>query len=495
MKKPIITLILGFAFGMALMFMINLFVTPAGDSMSTNSEAAKEKKPLYWVAPMDANYRRDKPGKSPMGMDLIPYYGDEGGGNDEGPGTVRINSDVVNNLGVRTDVARMRPLHFEINTVGYVAYDEDFLVHIHPRIEGWIEKLYIKAEGDRVEKGQALYDIYSPALVNAQEELLLALSRNNKRLIQAAKDRLKSLQLPQSAIKQLIKNRKIQQNITFYAPQSGFIDKLGIRQGFFVKPGTTLMQIGKLDQVWVEAEVIESQISHVSENLSVTMKTDALATRIWQGTVDYIYPTLDAKNRTLKVRIRFDNPDHLLKPNMFANIQIHHNQNEQLLMVPKEAVIRSGKSSRVVLALGDGQFKSINVETGRQDDDYYEILSGLQAGEKIVTSAQFLIDSESSKTSDFMRMNHQSQSMDMSSDVFPSATVKGVIVSMMKDHGMLNIDREAIDEWGREAANVDYITDDGVDISNLEVGDKVFFTFVIKDENFVITEIEKLSTL
>jgi len=247
--------------------------------------------------------------------------------------------------------------------------------------------------------------------------------------------------------------------------------------------------------VWVEAEVIESQISHILKNLSVTMKTDALPTRNWQGTVDYIYPTLDAKNRTLKIRVRFDNPDHLLKPNMFTTIQIHHNQDEELLMVPKQAVIRSGKSSRVVLALGDGQFKSIAVETGRQDDEYYEILSGLQAGEEVVTSAQFLIDSESSKTSDFMRMNHQDQSMDMTSDALPKVTVKGVIVSMMKDHGILNIDREAIEEWGREAANVDYISDDGLDISNLEVGDKVFFTFVIRDGNFVITEIEKLSTL
>ncbi|MBL4659372.1 MAG: efflux RND transporter periplasmic adaptor subunit, partial [Alcanivoracaceae bacterium] len=349
------------------------------------------------------------------------------------------------------------------------------------------------------EKGQPLYDIYSPSLVNAQEELVLALNNNNKRLINAAKERLKSLQLPKSAIAKLMKSKKIQQNITFYSPQSGYVDKLEIRQGFFVKPGKTLMQIGNLEQVWVIAEVVESDISHISINLPVTMKTDALPTRSWHGAVDYIYPTLNAKNRTIKVRIRFDNPENLLKPNMFAAVQIHHNENDELLLVPKEAVIRTGKSNRVVLALGEGQFKSIIVETGRQDDDYFEILSGIHEGEMVVTSAQFLLDSESSKTSDFKRMNHGDEMTEMTEmtemDEPPKATVIGIIQSMMKDHGMLNIDREAIEDWGRPAANVDFITNNSVDISQLENGDKVFFTFIIEGGDFVITEIDKLSTL
>ena len=495
MKKPTLNLILGFAFGIALMLMINIFISPASNSQLTDStsEMRKEKKPLYWVAPMDANYRRDKPGQSPMGMDLIPYYADGGGGNDEGPGTIRINPDVVNNLGVRTTKAIRKPLHFEINTVGYITNDEENIVHIHPRIEGWIEKLYVKATGDKVKKGQPLYDIYSPALVNAQEELVLALNNNNKRLISAAKERLESLQLPKSAIVKLMKSKKIQQNITFYSPQSGYVDKLEIRQGFFVKPGKTLMQIGNLEQVWVIAEVVESDIFHISLNLPVTMKTDALPTQSWQGAVDYIYPTLNAKNRTINVRIRFDNPEHLLKPNMFATVQIHHNENEELLLVPKEAVIRSGKSNRVVLALGGGQFKSIIVELGRHDDDYFEILSGINEGEMVVTSAQFLLDSESSKTSDFKRMNHEDVTVEK--DEPPKATVIGIIKFMMKDHGMLNIDREAIEDWGRPAANVDFITNNAVDISQLENGDKVFFTFIIDGGDFVITEIDKLSTL
>jgi len=503
MKKPITTLILGFAFGIALMLTINIFKSPTGDSMSADSmsDAPKEKKPLYWVAPMDANYRRDKPGKSPMGMDLIAFYADDGGDADEGVGTIRISPNVVNNLGVKTAKAMMMPLHSEINTVGYVQYDEDQIVHIHPRVDGWIETLSVKALGDRVEKGQMLYELYSPALVNAQQELVLALARKNTGLIGAAKDRLKALQIPDSAIKNLIKTKKIKQNIAFYAPQSGFVDNLNIRQGNYVKPGTTIMSIAKLDTVWVEAVVFERQAALVTLETEVNLSVDFLPGKTWQGTVDYIYPQLDSKTRTLRLRLRFDNQDFQLKPNMFAQVAMHIREDKDLLLVPKSSVIRSGKSNRIVLALGEGQYKSINVDIGRIDDDHIEILSGLNQGEEIVISAQFLLDSESSKTSDFMRMNHQDNTiqnemqMDEDSDNVPTATTKGVITSIMKGHGMISIDREAIEEWNRPAANVDFVTNNSVDISTLEVGDKVFFSFIFDEDKFIITEIDKLSEL
>ncbi len=489
MKKPITTLILGIAIGLASMFVFNKFQSPAaGSANESASDAPKERKPLYWVAPMDANYRRDKPGQSPMGMDLIPYYADTGGGADEGPGTIRINPDVVNNLGVRTAKVVRKPLHFEISTVGYVTYDEEKFVHVHSRIDGWIEELFVKAVGDKVEKGQALYSIYSPALVNAQEELLLALKRKNKSLINAAKERLKSLQLPKYAINQVVERGKIQQNITFYASQSGFVDKLNIGQGFFVKPAMTLMSIVDISTIWVEAEVIESQMFHVSQDLPVTMTINAIPTKSFYGKVDYIYPTLDAKKRTLKVRVKFDNENNELKPNMFATIQIHHNENKPLLLVPNEAVIRSGQSSRVVLALGGGQFKSIEVKTGRKGDDFYEILSGVSEGEEVVTSAQFLLDSESSKTSDFKRMNHQEQ------HEIPTATVKGTINSVMQEQRMLNISRDAIQEWGRDAATLDFLVADNVGMFDLSLGMRVMFTFEIRDEGFVVTSIMPADT-
>ena len=218
-------------------------------------KATAKKEPLYWVAPMDPNYKRDKPGKSPMGMDLIPVY--EEAGDDQEIGTVTISPDVVNNLGVRTALVTRGQMDVSVNTVGYVQYDEDHLIHIHPRVEGWIEKLYVKASGDPVEQGAPLYALYSPTLVNAQEELLLALKRNNATLIEAANERLASLQVPKSEINRLKKSGKVSQTISITAPQSGVLDNLMAREGMFVKPGMEIMAIGQLDHIWVIGEVFE----------------------------------------------------------------------------------------------------------------------------------------------------------------------------------------------------------------------------------------------
>lgn len=488
--------------------------TLSSPSTIANEEPMK-KKPLYWVAPMNPDYKRDKPGKSPMGMDLIPYFGNEGSESNTGKGTIRVNPDVINNLGVRTASAEIKNLHSQIDTVGFVTYDEDKLVHIHPRVQGWIEKLYVRAEGDQVKKNQPLYDIYSPELVNAQEELLLALERKNQRLITAGKNRLIALQIPIKAIRNLQKTRKVQQTVTFYAPQNGVVENLKIREGFFVKPGSTLMSIGDLSEVWLEAEVFERQAIEVKNGTPVTMTLDYLPGKTYNGKVDYVYPTLDPKTRTVKVRIRLNNQKGEFKPNMFAQVAIHTNGGEALL-IPKEALIRTGSQDRVVLALGQGSFKSIAVKIGRFDHDSVEILSGLDVGEKVVSSAQFLLDSESSKTSDFKRMNHEQKfeqdfeqsntekmddmsAMNMSdkstTPITSSATVNGTVVSVMSAHRMVTIDREAIEKWNREAAQVDFIVDENVNMSLFSIGTYVMFTFEVHDGNFVIVSAMAMKAL
>lgn len=373
------------------------------------ASASAERKPLYWVAPMDPNYRRDQPGKSPMGMELVPVYEEEGTAEPMGAGTVEIAPEVVNNLGVRTAAVTLGSLSAEIRTVGYVKYDEDRLAHIHPRVEGWIEKLYVKASGDPVEAGQPLYELYSPQLVNAQEEFLLALRRDNQLLVQAAEDRLLALQLDPAFIERLRRERQISQTVTFHSPLTGVVDNLAVREGFFVRPDTTLMSVGVLDEVWVEAEVFARQVPLVRVGLPVTMNLDYLPGRQWEGEVDYLYPSLDERTRTLRVRLRFGNDDGVLKPNMFAQVVIEAPAGEDSLLVPREAVIRGPDDNRVVLALGQGRFKSVAVELGRVDGRHAEILGGLGAGDVVVTSAQFLLDSESSKTSDFRRMDHMDQ--------------------------------------------------------------------------------------
>lgn len=379
-----------------------------------NSPLNKAKEPLYWVAPMDSNYRREEPGLSPMGMELVPVFVDEGTESStprqRDGGMVKISPQVENNLGVRTALAEIKVLEMPIKTVGYVSFDEDRLIHIHPRVEGWIEELMVKSEGESVEKGQALYALYSPKLVAAQEELILALQRGSPRLIRSAEERLQTLDVPKQQIDRLKKTGKKRKTVVVHAPQNGVIANLGVREGMYVNPGDALMSVGALDEVWVTAEVFERQAGILSVGDPVRMSLDYLPERKWRGQVDYIYPILDNKTRTVRVRLRFSNKEALLKPNMFAQVEILGNEKAPTLQVPREALIRTGSQDRVVLALGEGRYKSVLVELGRVGAHDAEILAGIKAGDRVVSSAHFLLDSESSIDSDFRRMGGEEAS-------------------------------------------------------------------------------------
>lgn len=459
-----------------------VFVAPhfRGNDITGSSDASGEAEPLYWVAPMDPNYKRDKPGKSPMGMDLIPVYENQGG-EDEGPGTITISPNVVNNLGVRSGEVTRAVMQEKIVTVGYVQYDQDKLIHIHPRVSGWIETLYIKAAGDPVKAGQPVYDLYSPELVNAQEEFVLALNRDNSRFIEAARERLKALQVSDKFINTLQSNRLIQQTVTFYAPQEGVVDNLNIREGFFVQPGTTLMSIGALDEVWVEGEIFERQASLVKVGDHVTMALDYIPGKTWHGKVEYIYPTLDSKTRTARMRLSFENPDRKLKPNMYAQITVHTQSEEDMLLIPREALIRTGDQNRVVLDLGEGKFKSIAVKVGQINTEFAEIIEGLEEGERIVTSAQFLLDSESSKTSDFKRMHHEDERPE-------SVWVEGEIQMTMPEERKVSVSHDAIEAWNMSAMTMNFNVDQSIDFETLSPGTVLHMELnYTEGEGYVIT--------
>ncbi len=359
-----------------------------------------EKKIDYWVAPMDANYRRDKAGKSPMGMDLVPVYMQTG----DDAGAVTISPAMVQNLGVRTAMVEMGRLGRMIDTVGYVSFDESLIGHIHLRIEGWIEKLYVTNEGERVKKGDSLFELYSPTLVNAQEEYLEALKSKNQRLIRSSRDRLSSLDISSDQIDKLRKTRKVKQSVTFRAPQDGIVTSLNTPQGMFVKPATRIMSLVDLSKVWVQVEVFERQVGWVKEGQPAEISLSFLPGQTWQGDVVYVYPELDKKTRTLRVRLQFDNPDESLKPNMYANVKLYSGIKQDVLFVPREAIIDSGRMTRVLVAKEGGKFYAREVKTGIESGEYTEILDGLQEGEKVVVSGQFLIDSEASLKGSLTRM-------------------------------------------------------------------------------------------
>jgi Cu(I)/Ag(I) efflux system membrane fusion protein len=375
--------------------------------VSADTVSEQEKEILYWVAPMDPNYRRDQPGKSPMGMDLIPYYSTS----DENDNSVRISPAVVQNLGVRTSKAELTRLWRGIDTVGYVDYDESKVSHIHLRTEGWIEQLAVESEGERVKKGDFLFDVYSPKLVNAQEELVTALATGNKGLISATKERLSALGISSSQIRALEKNKKVRQRISIYAPQDGVVSVLPVREGMFVKPSQKVMTLGDLSSVWLLAEVFERQSQWVEVGQDAEVNLSYIPGKSWNGKVEYIYPSLDPKTRTLKVRLRFDNPGERLKPNMYANVKIYGGAKENTIVIPLEGLIRSGREERVILALDDGRFEARKVRAGIESGNYVEILEGVEQGDAIVTSGQFLIDSEASMRASLNRMTDPEMSM------------------------------------------------------------------------------------
>ena len=387
-----ITLILGVLIGRALAPLESRGTDPAGD---TGRDV------LYWVAPMDPNFRRDEPGKSPMGMDLVPVYAEQAG---DPPGVVSIDPTMVNNLGVRTSVAEQGALSRRIETVGYIGYDEDTLQHVHTRVDGWIERLATKATGDPVVKGQLLFELYSPTLVNAQQEYLAAATSKNAMLRNASRDRLIALGVTAREIDRLDREQKAQQRVRVYAQADGVIAHLGVREGIFVTPSTEVMSVAQLDRVWVLAEVFERQAAWVKPGQQATVELDYLPGEILQGTVDYVYPELDPRTRTLKVRLRFSNESGALRPNMFARVVIRGDALDNVIHVPREALIRGGKGDRVVVALGEGRFRSQPVELGIESGDRVVVRKGIAAGDRIVISAQFLIDSESNIESALDRM-------------------------------------------------------------------------------------------
>lgn len=358
-----------------------------------------EKKIVYYRHPHNPSITSDKPLKDEMGMDYVPVY-DDGGGS-----AVKISPTVENNLGVRTAMAERGKLWRRVDTVAYVDFDENKIAHIHLRTKGWIEKLLIKSEGERVSKGQLLFEVYAPELVNAQEEYLQALRSGSKSLFSASRDRMYALGISKKQVERLDATRKVEQFVQVYAPQDGIVNKLGVRQGMYVMPEVEVMSLADLSSVWLLAEVFEKQAEWIKEGQPAEVALSYIPGRSWEGKVEYVYPSLNRSSRTLKVRLLFDNPDESLKPNMFANVTIYAGPKADVVSIPREALIRTGSAERVILSLGDGRFQARKVVSGIESGDFVEIQHGLQEGERVVTSGQFLIDSEASLKASLQRMS------------------------------------------------------------------------------------------
>ena len=367
------------------------------------------KKIKYWVAPMDPTYIRKEPGKSPMGMDLVPVY-DEQGGDKEPASVIRIDPVTMQNMGVRLARVERKPLVKNIRTYGSITYDERRIHTINTKFNGWIEKLHVNFIGDKVRKGQPLFDIYSPELVTTQEEYLLAVQQCSslcespypsiregaKRLIEASRTRLRYWDLTDEQIKQIENTGKVQKTLTIYSPASGVVIEKDAFEGHYVKTGEHQFVIADLSKVWVDVDVYEYELPWIRRGMPAHMDLSYIPGKRFMGTVLYVYPFLEQKTRTAKLRLEFKNPHYLLKPGMYANVYLKSVISKSSLVIPQEAVIDSGVRKVVFVSLGKGKFQPRVVKIGVEgNENEFQVLEGLKKGEMIVVSAQFMLDSES----------------------------------------------------------------------------------------------------
>ena len=360
----------------------------------------KKGKILYWRAPMNPTEIYDKPGKSAMGMDLVPVYEDEMTGQD----VVKINPVIQQNMGIRLAEVTKGPLIHTIRTYGHITPDETLTAQVNLKTSGWIEKLFVNFTGKYVQKGEPLFEIYSPDLVAAQEEYLVAQRALNrmsgggvgKDLIVSSRRRLQYFDVPESEIEAIERSGKVKKTTMIRSPLSGFVIERKAEEGSYIKAGTTVFRIADLSRVWVDAHIYEYQFSWIAKGQQAEMTLPYLPGRTFSGTVAYVYPYLQPKTRDLVIRLEFQNPEMELKPEMYADIRIKTVLKGKGLLIPSEAVIRSGQRNVVFVSIGEGKFVPRDVILGPAlDNDRVQVLGGLVAGESVVTSGQFLLDSES----------------------------------------------------------------------------------------------------
>ena len=405
-KRDLILIVIGIIIGVVIFL---VFFNANNDAISTKDTAkdstTKTRKILYWKAPMNPSEVYNKPGKSAMGMDLVPVYEDLTGE----AGVVKIDPVVQQNMNVKTEVVESKRINPLVITNGILQTDERTEFIVTTKVGGWVEKLYVNFTGQEVKKGEKLIDIYSPILVAAEQEFLTAIAygdkvikssnksiaNTGKELIENSIRKLQLLDVSMKEIEALRKNKIIKKYMTLYAPFDGTVINKKVIEGQKINPGTPLLKIADLKNLWLIADIYEYELSKIKLGAKANIKFNFLPSKVFKSKITFIYPTLDANTRTIKVRFDMPNYNNELKPSMFATVEIEGIDLGIHPVVPEQAIIRSGQNNIIILEVGKGKFKPINVKLGNYSKGYYQVLEGLTAGNIIVTSAQFLIDSES----------------------------------------------------------------------------------------------------
>ncbi len=494
----VIALIAAAAIGGYGLAMRRMSATPAATPPETSTASRRV---LYWHDPMVPGTKFDKPGKSPfMNMELVPVYADEAASDD---GKVTISARTVQNLGIRVVEVKEARMPMGFTATGAVSVDERSFSVVQARVNGYIEKLHVRAQYDTVTRGQPLAEIYSPEWLAAQGEYLVLKQSTQpgaESLAQAARTRLALLGISEAQLQRIDHTGKPEARVTLHAPDAGVVWEINVRDGMAVSSGMPLLRLASLAAVWVNAEVPETEAALVRPGAPVSARAAALPDAIYQGTVATLLPDVNAATRTLKARIVLNNPGARLKPGMFVSVTFS-DESKPMLTVPAEAVIHTGKRSVVIVATvndsgsaggGGGKFHPVDVQTGRDSGGMTEIRNGLTAGQKVVASGQFLIDSESSLKTTLNRLQSAPDVATAAATRAMQHTASGKINSIDVKDGTLELTHGPIPALKWPAMTMMFRAADKAILANVKAGDEIEFDMLAapgKDGDYVITRI------
>ncbi|CAG0991622.1 Cation efflux system protein CusB [Geobacteraceae bacterium] len=484
--------------------------------IASNGSAKQERKILYYRNPMGLPDTSPTPKKDPMGMDYIPVY--EGGEEDDDTAAVnqiKISTDKVQKLGVRTEAASLRTLGKVVRAAGRIEPDERRIFTISPKFEGYVERLYVNVTGQPVGKGQPLFEVYSPELVSAQREYAIAAQG-----VEAMKDaggealggmkllagsslmRLKNWDISEEQIKMLAKSGEAKRTLIFRSPVSGIVTEKKALQGMRFMPGEMLYQVADLSSVWVVADVFEQDIGLVKTGAKAKVRINAYPDKIFEGRITYVYPTLKAETRTVQVRIELANPGQLLKPAMFAQVELPVGGAAQVLAVPDSAVIDSGVRRIVLVQVKAGRFEPREVKLGARSDSYVEVLDGVKEGEAVVVAANFLIDAESNlKAAVGSLGGHAGHGSAAKTDAAPEAKpaaaghkAQGMVDGIDVKSGTVSLSHGPVDTLKWPAMTMEFKVANETLLKYLRPGISVAFEFIERQPGeWVITSIKPSS--
>jgi Cu(I)/Ag(I) efflux system membrane fusion protein len=362
------------------------------EATSKMAETAKpQRKILYYRNPMGLPDTSPIPKKDSMGMDYIGVYEGEGNTSNQ----VALSTEKIQKLGVKLEAVSMRELNRVVHAVGTIQINEQRLHTVSPRFEGWIERLHVNATGQPVARGQALMEVYSPELASAQAEYLIAVQAGMRQLAESSLTRLRNWGIDEAQLGELNKSGQARHTMTLSAPVAGIVLEKTAVQGMRFMPGEVLYKIADLSSVWVMSDIFEQDLALIKTGQTATVKVNAYPGQEFPAKISYIYPTLNSQTRTASVRLEINNPAGLLKPGMYAEVHFATGGKTRVLAVPSSAVIDSGNRRVALVEVAEGRFEPREVKLGQRAGDYVEVQSGLGEGEKVVTSANFLIDAES----------------------------------------------------------------------------------------------------